>query len=96
MVVGLEHRLFLRSSRGSGWEWNVDPLVSVAWSSCSGPGPDHFGPLAERCIAGDVRIRIDRRFGLDEVPEAMSYLGEGHVLGKAIVEPAGRQDTRGD
>lgn len=50
-------------------------------------GPDHFGPLADLCVAGDVKILIDRRFGLDEVPEALSYLGEGHVLGKAIVEP---------
>jgi NADPH:quinone reductase-like Zn-dependent oxidoreductase len=52
-------------------------------------GPDHFGPLAPMCIAGDVQIRIDQRFGLDEVPQALSYLGEGHVLGKVIVEPAG-------
>jgi NADPH:quinone reductase-like Zn-dependent oxidoreductase len=50
-------------------------------------GPDHFGPLADLCVAGDVKILIDRRFGLDEVPEALSYLGEGHVLGKASVEP---------
>ncbi len=53
------------------------------------PGPDHFGPLADLCAAGDVAIRIDRRFGLDDVPEALSYLGSGQILGKAIVEPAG-------
>ncbi|HUW03775.1 MAG TPA: NAD(P)-dependent alcohol dehydrogenase [Acidimicrobiales bacterium] len=51
------------------------------------PGPDHFGPLADLCVAGDVEIRIDRTFGLDEVPEALSYLGAGHVLGKAVVAP---------
>ncbi len=51
------------------------------------PGPDHFGPIADLCVAGDIEIRIDRSFGLDDVPEALSYLGEGHVLGKVVVEP---------
>lgn len=57
-------------------------------------GPHHFGPLADLCIAGDVNIRIDRRFGLDEVPDALSWLGEGHVLGKAIVEMEAEVDRR--
>jgi len=57
-------------------------------------GPDSFGPLAEMCTTGAVQIRIDRRFGLDEVPEALSYLGEGHVLGKVVVELAGEPDPR--
>jgi NADPH:quinone reductase-like Zn-dependent oxidoreductase len=28
---------------------------------------------------------IDRRYRLDEVPEALRYLGEGHALGKIVV-----------
>jgi NADPH:quinone reductase-like Zn-dependent oxidoreductase len=48
-------------------------------------GPTHFEPLAERCIAGDVTIHIDRTFGLDEVPEALAYVGEGRALGKVVV-----------
>jgi NADPH:quinone reductase-like Zn-dependent oxidoreductase len=51
-------------------------------------GPDHFEPLAERCVAGTVRIHIDRRFGLDDVPEALAYVGGGHAHGKVVVEPA--------
>ena len=35
-------------------------------------GPAHFEPLAELCVAGDVRIHIDRTFGLDEVPQALA------------------------
>lgn len=31
-------------------------------------GPAHFEPLAKRCLAGDVRIHIDRTVGLEEVP----------------------------
>ncbi len=49
-------------------------------------GPAHFSPLAERCIAGDVRIHIDRVFPLAQVPEALAYVGEGHALGKVVVE----------
>ena len=52
------------------------------------PGPTHFGPLAERCIAGDVRIHIDRVFRLDEVPQALAHVGEGRALGKVVVEVA--------
>jgi NADPH:quinone reductase-like Zn-dependent oxidoreductase len=51
-------------------------------------GPAHFEPLAERCLAGDVQVHIDRRFGLDDVPEALAYVGGGHAHGKVVVEPA--------
>ncbi|MFW2335917.1 NAD(P)-dependent alcohol dehydrogenase [Ilumatobacter sp.] len=49
-------------------------------------GPDHFGPLASLCVAGDVRVCVDRTFGLDEVPDALAYVGDGRALGKAVVE----------
>ena len=48
-------------------------------------GPSHFEPLAELCVAGDVGIHIDRTFGLDEVPDALAHVGEGHALGKVVV-----------
>jgi NADPH:quinone reductase-like Zn-dependent oxidoreductase len=48
-------------------------------------GPTYFEPLAERHLAGDVTIHIDRTFQLDEVPEALAYVGEGHALGKVVV-----------
>jgi NADPH:quinone reductase-like Zn-dependent oxidoreductase len=48
-------------------------------------GPEHFGPLADLCVAGDLDIHIDRTFGLDEVPEAMRHVGEGRALGKVVV-----------
>jgi NADPH:quinone reductase-like Zn-dependent oxidoreductase len=51
-------------------------------------GPTHFEPLAERCVVGDVRIHIDRTFGLGEVPQALAHVGEGRALGKVVVEPA--------
>lgn len=48
-------------------------------------GPAHFVPVAERCAAGDLKIHIDRTFTLDEVPEALARVGEGHALGKVVV-----------
>jgi len=52
------------------------------------PGPAHFGPLAQRCAAGEVAIRVDRTFTLDEVPEALAHVGEGRALGKVVVQVA--------
>ncbi|MCB0968574.1 MAG: NAD(P)-dependent alcohol dehydrogenase [Ilumatobacter sp.] len=49
-------------------------------------GPERFGPLAAQCVSGEVDIHIDRTFALDEVPDALRYLGEGHALGKVVVE----------
>ncbi len=51
-------------------------------------GPEHFAPLADRCVAGDVDIHIHRTFRLDEVPDALREIGEGRALGKVVVELA--------
>jgi NADPH:quinone reductase-like Zn-dependent oxidoreductase len=48
-------------------------------------GPAHFEPLADLCIAGDIRIHIDRTFRLDDVPVALAHVGEGRALGKVVV-----------
>jgi NADPH:quinone reductase-like Zn-dependent oxidoreductase len=52
------------------------------------PGPSHFGPMAGLCMSGDVVIRIDRTFGLEQVPQALTHVGEGRALGKVVVEVA--------
>jgi len=51
-------------------------------------GPDHFAPLADLCVAGEVEIHIDRTFTLDEVADAMAHVGEGRALGKVVVTPS--------
>lgn len=48
-------------------------------------GPAHFGPLAELCVAGDVRICIDRTYPLDDVATALTDVGEGRACGKVVV-----------
>lgn len=50
------------------------------------PGPTHFQPMADLCISGEIRIHIDRTFGLEEVPQALAHVGEGRALGKVVVE----------
>ena len=64
-------------------------------------GPAAFEPFAERCVAGDVQIHIDRTFTLEETPQALAHVGEGRALGKVVVEVAcsrrrsGRRPRRG-
>ena len=48
-------------------------------------GPSHFEPLAELCVRGEIGIHIDRTFGLDDVRDALAYVGAGHALGKVVV-----------
>jgi NADPH:quinone reductase-like Zn-dependent oxidoreductase len=59
------------------------------------PGPAHFEPLAARCLAGAVTVHIDRTFTLDEVGEALAYVGEGRALGKVVVTVAADQGRDG-
>ncbi len=47
--------------------------------------PDDLREVAELIEARKVTPAIDRRYPLEEVPEAMRYIGEGHARGKIIV-----------
>ena len=48
-------------------------------------GPEHFAPLAELCVAGEVLISIDRTFPLAGTAAALAHVGEGRALGKVVV-----------
>ena len=41
--------------------------------------------LADLCVAGRVKIHIDRVFALDDVPAALAHVGEGRALGKVVI-----------
>jgi len=41
--------------------------------------------ITELCEAGKVRLMIDKRYPLSEVPEALQYLGEGRAKGKIVI-----------
>jgi NADPH:quinone reductase-like Zn-dependent oxidoreductase len=46
---------------------------------------DDLAFLASLLEAGRLRSVIDRTYALDQVPEALAYLGEGHARGKVVV-----------
>jgi NADPH:quinone reductase-like Zn-dependent oxidoreductase len=48
-------------------------------------GAQHLAPIVGLAQAGKLATVIDRRYRLDEVPEALRYLGEGHAKGKVVV-----------
>jgi NADPH:quinone reductase-like Zn-dependent oxidoreductase len=41
--------------------------------------------ITQLCEAGNIVPFIDRQYPLREVPEALRYLGEGHVKGKVVI-----------
>jgi NADPH:quinone reductase-like Zn-dependent oxidoreductase len=48
-------------------------------------GAQHLAPIVELCQAGKIAMVIDRRYRLNQVPEALRYLGEGHAKGKIVI-----------
>ncbi len=53
-----------------------------------------FMILTELLEAGKVIPVIDRCYPLDEVPDAMRYLGEGHARGKIVITMEGKDKDR--
>jgi NADPH:quinone reductase-like Zn-dependent oxidoreductase len=67
----------------------LGPLISIAGSRKMGmllvkqnKGLDY---LSELVMNGTITPVIDRTYPLDEAPEALRYLGEGHARGKVII-----------
>jgi NADPH:quinone reductase-like Zn-dependent oxidoreductase len=59
-------------------------------------GVRQVAPLVELCRAGTVRTVVDRVYPLAEAPGALRRLGEGHALGKVVVEiPSAGRDVEG-
>ncbi len=68
----------------------LGPLISkigkkkigiLAWR----PSTGDLNYMKELFEAGKVVPIIDRRYPLDEVAEALRYLGEGHAKGKVVI-----------
>lgn len=43
--------------------------------------------LASLCVEGKIRSIIDKRYALEETPEAFEYFGTGKVQGKLVIVP---------
>jgi NADPH:quinone reductase-like Zn-dependent oxidoreductase len=62
------------------------PFVSqrmVTW--VTSPNRDDLLALTNLMEEGKVTPVIDRTYALEEVPEAIRYLGEGHARGKIVI-----------
>jgi NADPH:quinone reductase-like Zn-dependent oxidoreductase len=49
-------------------------------------GPEAFVPVADRCVAGELDVHVDRTYPLDETAEALTRVGDGLALGRVVVE----------
>lgn len=84
MMVGGTARALIRML-------TVGPLLGVLTGARLGVlfvrlGPTYFADVAEQVANGSVDLHIDRTFGLDEVPVALAWHGEGRARGKVVVE----------
>ncbi len=52
------------------------------------PNPQDTVAVAELCQSGTIVTAIDKRFSLEEVPDALRYLGAGHAKGKLVITVA--------
>jgi NADPH:quinone reductase-like Zn-dependent oxidoreductase len=46
---------------------------------------EDMATLQELLASGKVKSMIDRTYSLNELPDALGYLGEGHARGKIVV-----------
>ena len=49
------------------------------------PNKEDLAIMRELMTTGKVRPVIDKRYRLNEVPEAIRYLKEGHARGKVVI-----------
>ena len=68
----------------------LGPLMSMGGSKKMGgvsakPNQKDLTFMKELLEAGKVKPIIDKRYPLSELPEALSYLGEGHAQGKIVI-----------
>ena len=83
MIVGGTARTVLRMA-------TVGPLLGLLTGARLGvllvrQGPRGFGAVAGLCESGELRVRIDRTFPLEEMPAALAWHGEGRACGKVVV-----------
>ena len=75
----------------------LGPLISMFGGKKLGilglrPNKD-LADIIELCEAGTMVPVIDKRYPLDEVPEALRYLGEGRALGKVVITLESDRET---
>jgi NADPH:quinone reductase-like Zn-dependent oxidoreductase len=92
-----ERGLFVASAGGADRKW-FGPMFSILAGLTSNlfstqtfvpllnkPNKADLATLAAMVELGQITPVIDRRYTLDEVPEAMRYVGLGHSRGKSVI-----------
>jgi NADPH:quinone reductase-like Zn-dependent oxidoreductase len=49
------------------------------------PNREDLMAVAEQCAAGQLALAVDRVYPLEQVPEALAYLGAGQAKGKIVI-----------
>ena len=49
------------------------------------PNRGDFSKVAEMVGAGEIEVIIDKQFSLNQVPDALAYLGGGQAIGKLVI-----------
>jgi len=77
-------------------EFSPALLLRGRWASLTGgqklvsqlarpPKEEDWAFMRELLEHGQVKPVVDRRYTLNEVPEALRYLGQGHARGKVVI-----------
>src|SRR5262245_20037455 len=72
----------LRIPKALVWSWFSSRKLVLVMARAR---KEDLAVLSELMASGKVTPVIDRRYSLSEVPEAMRYLGAGHVRGKVVI-----------
>lgn len=87
-VAGVDNAAKLDFMRSLGADEVIDYHREDFTRSAVGTTSFSTSSLAGRCspVSRQVTIQIDRTLGLDEVPDALRYVGEGCALGNVVIE----------
>lgn len=79
-VFGLAGRTFAAPFASLGRRQKVVGLLATE-------SRDDLVRLGDLLASGSLRVPVDRVLGLDEAPDAITYLADGHAAGKVVVAP---------
>jgi len=58
-------------------------------ASSGDPTAKHMQTLAELLVNGSMKPVVEKVYSLEEAPQAVAYVEEGHARGKVVIRVAG-------
>jgi NADPH:quinone reductase-like Zn-dependent oxidoreductase len=87
--------IFVGGEEGGSWIGGIQRQIGASLMSMftrhrmkmfiSNPHGEDFAELAELVESGAICVPVDQTFPLERAPDAMRYLTEGRIKGKAVV-----------